>query len=148
VSYPARYPGEGAEDGPDIDLGGPAGAPQAAGRLLVLASATGTGPLRSVLTALPPGCVTIIYRMYGTADPGLCQDLEDAVSARGGRAYYLPSGGQVASGPLSPPHVLALIPVLRRHDACVCGPPELAGAAFAALRGAGVPAHRIAVTSP
>jgi ferredoxin-NADP reductase len=114
----------------------------------VLASGTGTGPLRAVLASVPPGRVTIIYRDPGPADLRLCGDLEDMAAARGGRAYYLPSAGQAVPGPLSPPRVMARIPVLRRHDAWVCGPPELADAACAALRAAGVPAHRIAVASP
>ncbi len=132
----------------NTDFGVTDGAPQVAGRLLVLASTTGAGPLRAVLAAVLSGSVTVIYRDGGPADPGLCRDLEDAAAGRGARVYYLPSAGPATLGPLSPPRVLALIPVVRRHDAWVCGPPGLAGAAVAALRGAGVPAHRIAVASP
>jgi ferredoxin-NADP reductase len=118
-----------------------------AGRLLLLVSATGTGPLRAVLAALPHGSVTIIYRHDCPADVGLRDDLHAAAQARGARAYYLPGTGQPDPGPLSPPGVRALIPVLRQHDACVCGPPELAAAAVVALRLAGVPGQRIAVAA-
>jgi len=125
----------------------PATAVTSIGRLLLLVSATGTGPLRAVLAALPHNSVTIIYRDDRPADAGLRDDLHAAAQARGARAYYLPVSGQADPGPLSAPGVRALIPVLRRHVACVCGPPELTAAAVAALRLAGGPGQRIAVAA-
>lgn len=118
------------------------------GRLLLLASATGAGPLRAMLAALPAGTVTIIYRSAGPADPALSRELHAIAESRGARAYYLPGGGPAAPGPLSPPHVRALIPVLSRHAACLCGPPVLTAAAAAALTAAGIPPHKISRTAP
>lgn len=112
--------------------------------MLLLASATETGPLRAVLASLPPGAVTIIYQ----ADPGgadVRRDLHAAAGARGARAYYLPGNGEPDPGPLSPPQVQALIPVLRAHDVYVSGPPGLAAATVTALRAAGISRRRICV---
>lgn len=116
----------------------------ASGRVLLLASATGTGPLRAALAALPPGSATVIYRAAGPADEDFRRELHAAATACGARAYYLPAAGPADPGPLAP----ALIPVLRRRDVHVCGPPGPAAAAVAALRGAGIPAHRVTVTAP
>ena len=121
----------------------PAGRPPGAGRLLLLASAIGTGPLRAVLAALPAGTVTVIYRSAGPTDPAMDGELRVIAEARGARAYYLPGSGPAEPGPLSPPRVRDLIPVLRRYAACLCGPPSLTATAAAALTAAGIPPHRI-----
>jgi ferredoxin-NADP reductase len=115
--------------------------------VLLLASAIGTGPLRAVLAALRPGSATIIYRAAGPADEDFRRELHAAASARGARAYYLPDTGPADPGPLVPPQVRALIPVLGRRDVYVCGPSGLAAAAFTALRRAGIPGHRITVAA-
>jgi ferredoxin-NADP reductase len=128
-------------------VGGAVTGAAVSGGVLLLASATGIGPLRAVLAALRPGSATIIYRAAGPADEDFRRALHAAAAAGGARAYYLPDTGAADRGPLAPPRVRALIPVLRRQDVHVYGPRRVAAAAVTALRGAGIPADRIAVTA-
>lgn len=79
----------------------------APGRVLLLVSATGTGPVRAVLAALPPGTVTVIYRAAGPADEDLRASLHATAAARSARAYYLPGSGPPDPGPLASPQVSA-----------------------------------------
>jgi NAD(P)H-flavin reductase len=118
------------------------------GQVLVLASTGGADPLRAVLEALPSGTVTIIYRTAAPAEVGLRDELHALAAAYGTRAYYLPASGPTDPGPLAAPQLRARIPVLRRHDVHVCGPPAPAAAAARALRAAGIPSHRISRVLP
>lgn len=113
-------------------------------RVLLLAGGVGITPLRAIFAALAPGKVTLIYR---ASDPGdiVFRDELDAIAAdRRGRVYYVTGTREELGGdPLSPQHLLAMVPDLRRHDVYLCGPPGMTSSAIGALHAAGVPRGRI-----
>lgn len=124
---------------------GPSAAAAAQGRrMLMLARGTGTGPLRAVLGALPPGTVTLIYHAPHPRGLLSAGELGAIAAARGARAYHVTDpGGRPETGPLSAPRLRGLFPAVACHDVYLCGPPEMTAAAVAALRQAGIPRGRI-----
>jgi ferredoxin-NADP reductase len=140
----AKAGGQPVSDTSGLPGSGPV--PPDQGRVMLLASATGTGPLRAVLAALPDGTVTVIYRTAAPADARLKDELHALAAANVGRVYYLPGDGSADAGPLA--RAAGLIPVPRRHDVYLSGPASLAAAAVRALCAAGIAPDRIRRSIP
>lgn len=111
-------------------------------KVLLVAGGVGITPLRSLFETLP-GPVTLLYFARSFQDLALREELDDIAAARGAGVHYAvdePGGSSVA---LTPESLSALVPDLAGHDVYLCGPPGMTAAARTALRGAGVPRHRI-----
>lgn len=113
-------------------------------RVLLLAGGVGITPLRAIFAALAPGKVTLIYRASDPRDIVFRDELDAIAADRRGRVYYVTGTREELGGdPLSPQHLLAMVPDLRRHDVYLCGPPGMTASAIDALHAAGVPRGRI-----
>jgi ferredoxin-NADP reductase len=125
---------------------GPYGAfiPEPSGRrVLLLAGGVGITPLRAMFAMLRAP-VTLIYRASSPEDIVFGDELDAIARDHGATVHYLlGSRDRLGVDPLSAEQLNHLVPGLHRHDAYVCGPPGMTGAAIAALRAAGVPRRRI-----
>ncbi|WP_330318986.1 ferric reductase-like transmembrane domain-containing protein [Streptomyces platensis] len=111
-------------------------------KVLLLAGGVGITPLRALFETLP-GEVTLIYRARRPEDLALRAELDAIAAARGTAVHYFVDEPARHSAPLTARALKSLIPDLAAHDVYLCGPPGMTSAARRALRGAGVPRHRI-----
>ncbi|GGU65341.1 ferric reductase [Streptomyces albospinus] len=111
-------------------------------KVLLLAGGVGITPLRTLFETLP-GEVTLVYRARRPEDLALRAELDAIAAARGAAVHYFVDEPAVHSAPLTARALKSLIPDLAAHEVYLCGPPGMTGAARRALRGAGVPRHRI-----
>ncbi|MFI1200099.1 ferredoxin reductase family protein (plasmid) [Streptomyces sp. BHT-5-2] len=111
-------------------------------KVLLLAGGVGITPLRTLFETLP-GEVTLVYRARRPADLALRAELDAIAAARGARVHYSVDEPAGHSTPLTARALKHLIPDLAEHEVYLCGPPGMTVAAGHALRGAGVPRHRI-----
>ncbi len=111
-------------------------------KVLLLAGGVGITPLRALFETLP-GEVTLVYRARRPEDLALRAELDAIAAARGAAVHYAVDEPAAFCTPLTARALKSLIPDLASHDVYLCGPPGMTGTARRALRGAGVPRHRI-----
>ncbi|MFE3883040.1 ferric reductase-like transmembrane domain-containing protein [Streptomyces lydicus] len=111
-------------------------------KVLLLAGGVGITPLRALFETLP-GEVTLLYRARRPEDLALRAELDAIAAARGAAVHYSVGEPDGHATPLTARALKSLIPDLAAHDVYLCGPPGMTSAAWRALRGAGVPRHRI-----
>ncbi|MGI5255957.1 ferredoxin reductase family protein [Streptomyces angustmyceticus] len=111
-------------------------------KVLLLAGGVGITPLRALFETLP-GEVTLVYRARRPEDLALRAELDVIAAARGAAVHCFVDEPARYSAPLTARALKSLVPDLAAHDVYLCGPPGMTGAARRALRGAGVPRHRI-----
>ncbi|MEU5208729.1 ferredoxin reductase family protein [Streptomyces sp. NPDC020742] len=111
-------------------------------KVLLLAGGVGITPLRALFETLP-GEVTLVYRARRPEDLALRAELDAIAAARGATVHYAVDEPARYSAPLTARALKSLLPDLAAHDVYLCGPPGMTSAARRALRGAGVPRHRI-----
>jgi predicted ferric reductase len=118
-------------------------AAQSSPKVLLIAGGVGITPMRALFEALP-GQLTLLYRATSPGDIVFRDELEQIASRRGARLWFL-TGSRALLGrdPLTASQLSLRIPDLARHDAYVCGPPEMARAVIRELRQAGIPRRRI-----
>ncbi|WP_405801539.1 ferric reductase-like transmembrane domain-containing protein [Streptomyces sp. NBC_01506] len=111
-------------------------------KVLLLAGGIGITPLRTLFETLP-GQVTLVYRARRPEDLALRGELDAIAARRQAVVHYVVDDPPRFFSPLTSRGLAALVPDLAAHDVYLCGPPPMADAAVRALRGAGVPGHRI-----
>ncbi|QHC22820.1 ferredoxin reductase family protein [Streptomyces sp. GS7] len=111
-------------------------------KVLLLGGGVGITPLRTLFETLP-GEVTLIYRARRPEDLALRAELDAIAAARGTAVHYFVDEPVAYSAPLTARALKSVIPDLAAHEVYLCGPPGMTSAARRALRGAGVPQHRI-----
>ncbi|MFF3744270.1 ferredoxin reductase family protein [Streptomyces kronopolitis] len=111
-------------------------------KVLLLAGGVGITPLRALFETLP-GEVTLIYRARRPEDLALRAELDAIGAARGATVHCFVDEPATHSAPLTARALKSLIPDLAAHDVYLCGPPGMTSTARRALRGAGIPRHRI-----
>ncbi|MFE1176136.1 ferric reductase-like transmembrane domain-containing protein [Streptomyces sp. NPDC058773] len=111
-------------------------------KVLLLAGGVGITPLRALFETLP-GEITLIYRARRPQDLALRAELDAIAAARGTTVHYVVDEPAGYALPLTARALKSLLPDLASHDVYLCGPPGMTRAARRALRGAGVPGHRI-----
>ncbi|MGD3109621.1 ferredoxin reductase family protein [Streptomyces sp. YGL11-2] len=111
-------------------------------KVLLLGGGVGITPLRTLFETLP-GEVTLIYRARRPEDLALRAELDAIAAARGTAVHYFVDEPVAYSAPLTARALKSLVPDLAAHEVYLCGPPGMTSAARRALRGAGVPQHRI-----
>ncbi|MEV6566930.1 ferredoxin reductase family protein [Streptomyces kronopolitis] len=111
-------------------------------KVLLLAGGVGITPLRALFETLP-GEVTLIYRARRPEDLALRAELDAIGATRGATVHCFVDEPATHSAPLTARALKSLIPDLAAHDVYLCGPPGMTSAARRALRGAGIPRHRI-----
>ncbi|MEU7636843.1 ferric reductase-like transmembrane domain-containing protein [Streptomyces sp. NPDC039016] len=111
-------------------------------KVLLLAGGVGITPLRTLFETLP-GDVTLVYRARRPEDLALRAELDAVAAARGRAVHYSVDEPAGYAAPLTARALKQLIPDLADHEVYLCGPPGMTSAARRALRGAGVPRHRI-----
>jgi ferredoxin-NADP reductase len=137
----ARAPAlAGLAPGTPVIAEGPAGGLTSAARrrrgLALIAAGPGLAPVRALLDEGAQGDTVVVCLARRDAVP-FADDL-DALALRAGATVHYVDGG------LSPGRLRALVPDVARRDVFVCGPTGMVEAVRASLRGAGVPARRIA----
>jgi ferredoxin-NADP reductase/DMSO/TMAO reductase YedYZ heme-binding membrane subunit len=111
-------------------------------RTLLIAGGIGITPLRALFETLP-GELTLLYRARDEDGLIFKKELEEIARARGARLYYSVGRREAGVELFTAESLAQLVPGLRDHDVCVCGPRGMTVAAIAALRAAKVPARRI-----
>ncbi|MEU9792123.1 ferredoxin reductase family protein [Streptomyces sparsogenes] len=111
-------------------------------KVLLLGGGVGITPLRALFETLP-GDVTLIYRARRPEDLALRGELDHLAAARRALVHYVVDEPAVYSSPLTPDALRRLVPDLAEREVYLCGPPGMTEAAKRALRGAGVPRHRV-----
>lgn len=99
--------------------------------------------MRALFEALP-GKLTLLYRATSPGDIVFREELEQIARRRDARLWFV-TGSRASLGrdPLTASQLRRRIPDLARHDAYVCGPPEMARTVIRELRDAGIPRGRI-----
>jgi predicted ferric reductase len=106
---------------------------------LLIAGGVGVTPIRSLLEELD-GHVVVLYRARSESDAPLLGELRVLAAVRGADLHLVTGRTRdTTPAPLSPEHLLSLVPDLRQRDVYVCGPAPMTNAALAALRKLGVP---------
>jgi predicted ferric reductase len=114
---------------------------------LLIAGGIGITPIRALLEDNTlTGDVVVLYRVRTEAEAVLVGELDNLVTARGGRLHVL--AGRTGAGsppyqPFSPENLVALVPDIAERDVFVCGPAAMMSAVLRSLRALKVPARQI-----
>ncbi|HEY0486805.1 MAG TPA: ferredoxin reductase family protein [Mycobacteriales bacterium] len=118
---------------------------------LLMAAGVGITALRALLEDLPPGEVTLLYRVGRVEDAVFASELDELARTRGARVLFLdgPRPERASWMPRRFAHVddvaglRWLVPDVAECEVHLCGPPDWMDLARAAARGAGVPAGHV-----
>jgi predicted ferric reductase len=105
-------------------------------RVALIASGVGITPVRALLEELR-GDVAVVYRAQRAEDLVLRAELDELARERGVELHY------VVGEPLSPEHLLRLVPDIAGRDVYVCGSPAMTDAIRATLARSGVPRRQV-----
>lgn len=115
---------------------------------LLLAAGVGVAPVRSLLEAMPSGDrdITVIYRVSQKNDAILLGELDELASAKGAELFVI--SGQRKEyhkrrQPLSPEHLISVVPDIRSRDVFMCGSPGIMRNTLRALEILDVPKKQI-----
>ena len=111
-------------------------------RITAFAAGVGICPIRAVLDDLPhDAAVTVVYRVSGERQAPLQAELEQLVAHRGWSLHLL--RGPRGLHPMTPEHLLQIVPRLAESDIYICGPDAFTAAVRDGVRALGVPDPRV-----
>ena len=109
--------------------------------VLLVGGGVGITPLRALLEEVPPGSsVDVIYRAAKVEDLVLKKELDYLAEQTGARIHYMV--GPRDQFPLTPNHLVKIIPNVAKCDVFVCGPEALVHRIRHSVEALGVPSNR------
>ncbi|WP_433207308.1 ferredoxin reductase family protein [Dactylosporangium sp. CS-047395] len=106
---------------------------------LLIAGGVGITPIRSLLEELS-GSIIVLYRVRSESEATLSTELRDLARAKGAQLMLVVGRTRDSDPPpLSPDHLLKIVPDIKQRDVYVCGPTAMTNAVLASLRKLGVP---------
>jgi predicted ferric reductase len=112
---------------------------------LLVAGGVGITPLRALMEELR-GHVVLLYRVRGSADAVLVEELMTLARQRGAELHVLSGRTKAnppATNPFHPRNLVALVPDVQQRDVYVCGPSALTSYVLNSLRVLGIPRAQI-----
>jgi ferredoxin-NADP reductase len=113
--------------------------------VLLIAGGVGITPMRALFETLEPGGgrVTLIYRASSRQDVVFGGELQHIARQRGAEIIWLVGRSSDSVNQMTADNLRRLVPDVRQRDVYLCASPRLAASVRTALRGAGLPAHRL-----
>ncbi len=113
--------------------------------VLLIAGGVGITPMRALFETLEPGGgrITLIYRASSPGDVVFGGELQHIARQRGAEIIWLVGSSAEPANQLTAGNLRRLVPDVHQRDVYLCASPGLAASVRAALRGAGLPAHRL-----
>ncbi len=112
---------------------------------LLVAGGVGITPLRALMEEVR-GHVVLLYRVRGSADAILVEELMTLARQRGAELHVLSGRTRAnppATNPLHPRNLVAMVPDVQERDVFICGPAGLTGYVLRSLRVLGIPRTQI-----